>query len=621
MLIGRPVLWSLATGGAEGVAGLLGWFERELRRVMALCGAPSVSALDRSLVRPAGPARPLGGAVTTVARLLAARADDDHPGVLAETGSWSWREAVAAGARAGRAGRPAPASRSLPPGRPAAQRPRVPLLAERRRPGRGDGGGHQPHPPGRRPGRRRPGHRLPAHRDRRGGREPAGRPRPRRRRRPRARGGAPGTTAPCSTRPTATGPQARALVEPRRRRRPRTSSSSCCSPPAPPARPRRCAAPRDAWPPSPRWRPPATATAATSVCYCAMPLFHGNALMALWGPALFVGATVAVRPRFSASAFLDDVRRYRATMFNYVGKAIAYILATPERPDDADNTLVSGFGTEASLRDRSRFYKRFGCVLLEGYGQSEGGATIHPARGMPKGALGQAAARSRPGRRRPGHRRRVPAGRLRRRGEAAQRRRGHRGDREPQRPGGLRGLLRRPRGRGRADPPRLVLDRRPRLPRRRRLLLLRRAARRLAPGRLGELRRRPGRDGALAPPRPLGGRRLRRARHDDRRGRPGDGRRRAAARRRLRPRRLRPLAGRPARPRHQVGPALRAALDRAAPDRHRQGDQGRPAHRALGHRDEVWWRPGGPWTAATAPSPTRTGRAGGRAGRPAGGGP
>jgi len=125
-----------------------------------------------------------------------------------------------------------------------------------------------------------------------------------------------------------------------------------------------------------------------SVCYCAMPLFHGNALMALWGPAVWVGATIALRPRFSASAFLDDVRHYKATMFNYVGKAVAYILATPEHPDDADNTLVSGFGTEASLRDRERFFRRFGCVLLEGYGQSEGGATIHPARGMPKGALG-----------------------------------------------------------------------------------------------------------------------------------------------------------------------------------------------------------------------------------------
>ncbi len=125
------------------------------------------------------------------------------------------------------------------------------------------------------------------------------------------------------------------------------------------------------------------------VCYCPMPLFHGNALMALWGPTVMVGATIAVRPRFSASAFLGDVRRFGATKFSYVGKAIAYILATPERPDDADNTLKSAFGTEASVRDRDRFRTRFGCYLIEGYGQSEGGASINPVLGMPKGALGK----------------------------------------------------------------------------------------------------------------------------------------------------------------------------------------------------------------------------------------
>jgi fatty-acyl-CoA synthase len=125
------------------------------------------------------------------------------------------------------------------------------------------------------------------------------------------------------------------------------------------------------------------------VCYCPMPLFHGNALMALWGPSVMVGAAIAVRPRFSASAFLDDVRAFGATKFSYVGKAIAYILATPERPDDADNTLTSAFGTEASVRDRSRFRKRFGCYLIEGYGQSEGGAAMNPVLGMPKGAIGK----------------------------------------------------------------------------------------------------------------------------------------------------------------------------------------------------------------------------------------
>jgi fatty-acyl-CoA synthase len=125
------------------------------------------------------------------------------------------------------------------------------------------------------------------------------------------------------------------------------------------------------------------------ICYCPMPLFHGNALMALWGPSVYMGAAIATRPRFSASAFIDDVRRFGATKFSYVGKAIAYILATPERPDDAVNTLRSAFGTEASVRDRDRFHDRFDCILIEGYGQSEGGAAINPVQGMPKGALGK----------------------------------------------------------------------------------------------------------------------------------------------------------------------------------------------------------------------------------------
>jgi 4-hydroxymandelate oxidase len=51
VLIGRPSLWALAAGGAEGVTSLLQWYESEMRRAMALCGAATVSQLDRSLVR------------------------------------------------------------------------------------------------------------------------------------------------------------------------------------------------------------------------------------------------------------------------------------------------------------------------------------------------------------------------------------------------------------------------------------------------------------------------------------------------------------------------------------------------------------------------------------------
>ena len=53
VLVGRPVLWSLATGGDRGVQQLFDWFRQELERVMALCGAPTVADLDRSLIDPA----------------------------------------------------------------------------------------------------------------------------------------------------------------------------------------------------------------------------------------------------------------------------------------------------------------------------------------------------------------------------------------------------------------------------------------------------------------------------------------------------------------------------------------------------------------------------------------
>ncbi|TPW92551.1 AMP-binding protein [Mycolicibacterium fortuitum] len=125
--------------------------------------------------------------------------------------------------------------------------------------------------------------------------------------------------------------------------------------------------------------------------YCCMPLFHGNAIMALWAPALSVGATVCLTPSFSASGFLPDVRYFGATFFTYVGKALGYLMATPERPDDADNPLVRGFGTEASPDDQNEFRRRFDAELFEGYGSSEGGGAVVLAPDMPPGALGRPA--------------------------------------------------------------------------------------------------------------------------------------------------------------------------------------------------------------------------------------
>ncbi len=133
----------------------------------------------------------------------------------------------------------------------------------------------------------------------------------------------------------------------------------------------------------------AVAFSPADVLYCSMPLFHGNALLANLFPAMVSGAAVALRRRFSASELLDDVRRYGCTYFNYVGRALSYVLAQPERPDDADNPLVWCLGSEASPRDRKELRRRFGCFVAEGYSSSEGAVVITPFKGMPAGALGR----------------------------------------------------------------------------------------------------------------------------------------------------------------------------------------------------------------------------------------
>ena len=125
--------------------------------------------------------------------------------------------------------------------------------------------------------------------------------------------------------------------------------------------------------------------------YICMPLFHSNALFTAWAPSLVYGSTIALRRKFSASEFLSDVRKFGATYFNYVGKPLTYILATPEQDDDRDNPLRRGFGNEGSEIDLLRFAERFDCKLTDGYGQTETGASIVRVPNMPTGSLGIAA--------------------------------------------------------------------------------------------------------------------------------------------------------------------------------------------------------------------------------------
>ena len=122
--------------------------------------------------------------------------------------------------------------------------------------------------------------------------------------------------------------------------------------------------------------------------YLSMPLFHSNAVMAGWAPAVAAQGSIALRRKFSASGFIDDVRNFNATYANYVGKPMSYILATPPKPDDADNPLRIMYGNEGAPRDITRFAQRFGVTVVDGFGSTEGGVSIGRTPDTPEGSLG-----------------------------------------------------------------------------------------------------------------------------------------------------------------------------------------------------------------------------------------
>ncbi|WP_372660374.1 long-chain-fatty-acid--CoA ligase [Amycolatopsis kentuckyensis] len=123
--------------------------------------------------------------------------------------------------------------------------------------------------------------------------------------------------------------------------------------------------------------------------YVAMPMFHSNAVMAGWAVGLAAGASIALRRRFSASGFLPDVRKFGVTYANYVGKPLSYVVATPARPDDADNPLRLVYGNEGAAADLAAFEKRFGCKVVDAFGSTEGGIGFARTDDTPPASLGR----------------------------------------------------------------------------------------------------------------------------------------------------------------------------------------------------------------------------------------
>lgn len=107
--------------------------------------------------------------------------------------------------------------------------------------------------------------------------------------------------------------------------------------------------------------------------YCCLPLYHNNALTVATSSVLNAGATLALGKSFSASRFWDEVIRYDATAFVYIGEICGYLLNQPPKPTDRQHRVrvICGNGLRPAIWDE--FTKRFGIPrVCEFYAASEG---------------------------------------------------------------------------------------------------------------------------------------------------------------------------------------------------------------------------------------------------------
>ena len=107
---------------------------------------------------------------------------------------------------------------------------------------------------------------------------------------------------------------------------------------------------------------------ARAIFYSPWPMFHSSGRTGVVFAAVRNGHVV-IRERLSTSAFWDDVRRFGCTHAHLLGLG-NYLMAQPERPDDADNPLRRVLMNPV-IADYREFERRFGVVISTGWGMTE----------------------------------------------------------------------------------------------------------------------------------------------------------------------------------------------------------------------------------------------------------
>jgi crotonobetaine/carnitine-CoA ligase len=125
----------------------------------------------------------------------------------------------------------------------------------------------------------------------------------------------------------------------------------------------------------------ATELGPNDACYSVLQMCHGWLLFHIIVLSLIAGIPCATTRWFSASRWLAEVRRHRATIVDPFLPMISAIMAQPERADDANNPARICYGALGSVSEDAAprliaFERRFGLKTLNCYGSTEIGGLV-----------------------------------------------------------------------------------------------------------------------------------------------------------------------------------------------------------------------------------------------------
>ncbi len=121
------------------------------------------------------------------------------------------------------------------------------------------------------------------------------------------------------------------------------------------------------------------------VLYCPYPMYHLDAAVLTIAPALMLRGVAAIGERFSVSRYWDEMRAFKATVFDFMGATLTMLWKQPPSPGDREHVARLGWGVPLPAWAPD-FEARFGCRLVELYGSTEAGVMIYTPLDEPRRA-------------------------------------------------------------------------------------------------------------------------------------------------------------------------------------------------------------------------------------------